>query len=137
MKIALVQATVALVLLPLGCVTVEEQQSKLVSSYIENHADITPEVKAALLSGKVIPRMSHEEAYLASGIKTRKSDYSIWIVTKDRQLMLPPTVIPSGAPVATMAKNATQFDSGSEEAFVIYFDSNNRVTGVERIEGRK
>jgi hypothetical protein len=132
----LVLATVILVALSLGCTSVGARQSKLVSRYIEAHAQLRSDVKAALLNRKVIPGMTEQEVFLSSGIEAQKfRNYSIWVVQQDGTLQLPPLIILPGMPVAIRTKNATQFESGAEQDFVVYFDTNNRVTHVKRWEG--
>jgi hypothetical protein len=133
MKTRLILFAVILTAVSCGCATLEERQTKLVSAYLKAHPDIRSDVKTALFCGKVIPGMSREEVYLASGIKAQQfRNYSIWVVGKNGELLLPSTTIAPGSPVAIKTKNGTQFESGSEQEFVVYFDdSNNQVTEVK------
>ena len=117
----------------LGCTTVPERQSKFVSAYLEAHPDSQSDIKEALLNGKVIIGMTEEEAFLASGIKVNNfRNYSIWIVGKNDELMLPPIVIPPDRQEAITTKNRTQFESNDVQGFAVYFDGNYRVTKVKR-----
>lgn len=122
----------------LGCVTPEpafSARQAMISEYLESHPNREADIRSAMQAGRVVPGMTEEEAFIASGVYANKlRGYVPYQVAKDGKLFQP-YVIPPDVPTAVVTSNFTQYASSTDETFIIYFDSRKRVTEVKRGRG--
>lgn len=117
----------------MGCASIAERQSYLVTQYVLENTGIDQAIRVGIESGKVVPGMTPEQVYIASGEKAKGfQTYSIWVANADGTLSLPPTVIGPGIPIAMLMRNNTQFTTSTALPFVVYFSGDKRVLRVER-----
>ena len=115
-----------------ACATFAQRQAALVSHYVARHPGLRPDKREALQSGVVVPGMTNEEFFVATGVRANGyRGYSIWVVTPDGLLRPPPIVVSPGTRVALCTANPAQFKSAEPQAFLVYFDDAGTVARVE------
>lgn len=130
------RAALAAVLLFVGASCADlaaERQRRLLDEYLALHVERPAAIRAALDSGRVVVGMTHEEAFLASGVRASGyTEYSIWRLDDDGGLRLPSTAgVPRGRLVEVM-RSATQFDGDGPVCFAVFYDADDVVTRVSR-----
>jgi hypothetical protein len=126
-----------LLILPLGvitlagCSSIESRQKDIVASYMNVNSNLSPEVRAAIEEGKIIPGMTLEQVYIAGGVKSDEyRNYSIWVVNNGK-LFLPPTA--GGRIGALIITNKSQYITNQPESFVVWLKEP-KLDTVERID---
>jgi len=126
--------TAALLFVAASCADLAaERRQRLLDEYLALHVDRPAAIRAALESGRVVVGMTHEEAFLASGVRASGStEYSIWRLDGEGRLRLPSTAgVPRGRLVEVM-RSATQFEGDDPVCFAVFYDADDLVTRVSR-----